>query len=217
VTDTSGFEHLRKLLGDLAGKRVLELGCGATSGSTTTTVALASAGATVIALDADPTRVDEARALATAAEVRVECRVGDLADLAFLRADSVDAVTSAGALAGLAELDRLFRQVQRVLRPGAPFAFTLPHPAALVVDKEEEPAGALPFAQPFLARSYFDASPIGAEGDVVHPHTIAAVFTSLVRAGFRVDVIAEPEPPRTARGPALVPDLVVWRARKEGA
>jgi SAM-dependent methyltransferase len=210
---TEDFRHLRKLLGDLAGKRVLELG----AGDGETTIALATAGATVISLDPDPDRVERARARAATAEVRVEVRVGDLADLAFLRADSVDGVVSPGALAGLAELDRLFRQVHRVLRPGGPFAFTLPHPAALTVGLDAEAEGALPLAQPFFARSYFDASPAIRGEARVEPHTIAEVFTGLTRAGYRVDVIGEPEPPRTARGQAIMPDLVVWRARKEGS
>jgi SAM-dependent methyltransferase len=210
---TGGFEHLRRLLGDLSGRRILVLGADPDA-----VVALAGAGATVIALDSEPTQADAARAALDRAELKAEVRSGPLADLAFLRADSVDAAVSVGALAQEAELDRLFRQVQRVLRPAAPFAFTLPHPLALVAGKEEEPPGSLPLAPPFLARSYFDPAPVERDdGEPVHPHTITTVFTGLVRAGYRVDVIGEPEPPRTASGSALVPELVVWRARKEGA
>lgn len=210
---TSGYEHLRRLLGDVGGRRVLVLGAEADA-----VVALARAGATVIAVDSEAPRADAARAALDRAELKAEVRTGPLADLAFLRADSVDAAVSVGALAHEAELDRLFRQVQRVLRPVAPFAFTLPHPLALVAGKEEEPPGSLPLAAPFIARSYFDPAPIAlGDEEPVHPHTITTVFTGLVRAGFRVDVIGEPEPPRTASGPALVPELVVWRGRKEGA
>jgi SAM-dependent methyltransferase len=207
-------EHLRRLLGDVAGKRVLVLGADAGA-----IVALARAGATGIGLDPDAVRVDATRAAVEREELKAEVRTGDLADLAFLRADSIDVVVSAGALARLGELDRLFRQVQRVLRPSAPFAFTLPHPGALVVGKEEEPVGSLPLAAPYVARAYFDPTPVAASegGDPIHPHTIESVFTGLVRAGFRIDVIGEPEPPRTPRGPALVPEIVVWRARKEGS
>jgi len=210
---TGGFEHLRKLLGEVAGRRVLVLGA-----DPDVVVALARAGATVIALDSGADRAAAARAAVEQAELKAELRSGPLADLAFLRADSVDAVVSTGALAHEAELDRLFRQVQRVLRPAAPFAFTLPHPLAFVAGTEEEPPGSLPLAAPFLARSYFDPAPVATEdGEPVHPHTVGTVFTGLVRAGYRVDVIGEPEPPRSATGPALVPELIVWRARKEGA
>jgi len=206
-------ERVRALAGELTGRRTLVLGAAPEA-----VIAVAAAGASAIAVDPDPSRVEAVRAALDHDELRADVRVGDLADLAFLRADSVDVALSVDALAGLDDLDRLFRQVQRVLRPGAPFAFSLPHPASFVVVTESEPSGALPFAGPAIARSYFDETPVGGAGEPArHPHTMASVFVGLTRAGWRVDALAEPEPPRTARGRPLVPDVVVWRARKEGS
>ena len=51
---------------------------------------------------------------------RVEWHQGDAADLAFLRADSIDLALAAGVVHEVEDLDRLFRQVHRVLRAGAP-------------------------------------------------------------------------------------------------
>ena len=96
-----------RLLGDVKGKRVLELGCGTAAAS----IAFARAGATAIAVDDSPERLARARLATEAEEVRVELRPGDLADLAFLRADSVDLVFSAGALGAVEDLNRVFRQV----------------------------------------------------------------------------------------------------------
>jgi len=199
---------LARLLGDVARKRVLELGCA----DGTRAVELARAGATVITVDPDPGAVLGTRRRAESAEVRVEVHTGDLADLAFLRGDSVDLAFAEGSLAGLADLDRLFRQVHRVLRAGASFAFSLPHPFAALVERESEPEGALPLSRPRLAGSYFDDDRPG--GAVPR---IADVFARLGRVGFHVDTILEPEPAPTARGRALVPQLVAWRARKVGA
>ena len=56
-------------------------------------------GATVIGIDESPASIADARAAAEAAEVKLELRAGDLADLAFLRADSMDMACSQGALA----------------------------------------------------------------------------------------------------------------------
>src|SRR6478735_2617833 len=100
-----------RLLGPVKGKRVLELGCGTGD----TAVRFAREGATVIGVDSSADRIAAARAAAEVAEVRLELRAGDLADLAFLRADSIDMAYSQGALAPVADLDRLFRQVHRVL------------------------------------------------------------------------------------------------------
>ena len=206
---SDGVFVLRKLLGEVAGKRILELGCG--NGSRA--VALARAGATVLAVDPSRTAVAETRELAELCEVRIEVHVGDFADLASWRGDSVDVAFAEGTLGELGDLGRVFRQVQRVLRAGAWFAFSLPHPFAFCVDADLEPDGSLPLARPYLARSYFETDAVNAQ----YPHQITAVFAALNRAGFRVDTISEPEPNATARGRALVPTDIIWRARKVGS
>ncbi len=192
-----------RLLGDLRAKRVLDLG----SGSGASAVAFAQQGAIVIALDATDAQISRARARAEEADVKVEWRTGDLADLAFLRAESIDAAFSAFAVAEVDDAARLFRQVQRVLKPNAPFVFSYAHPMSLCID-----------ASGVVARSYFDPGPIDVERDGdsvrIHVRDIGEVFTELGRAGFRVDTILEPRP---ATPGARVPDTIVWRARKEGA
>ena len=207
---------LRRMLGHVAGKRVLELGCG----SGDVAIGLALDGATVIAVDTSSDHIDAARASAQAAEVRLEFQQTDLADLAFLRADSVDLAFSDGALASGAYLDRVFRQVHRVLRTGGVFAFSLPHPMTLCAPSETTPEGALPLTRPALVRSYFDESPIeigeGTSMRVVYPHRTADILASLLRAGYKIDVLAEPEPARGAAGRSLTPDNIIWRAKKEG-
>src|SRR4029079_14859494 len=137
----------------------------------------------VITVDPDADAVLATRARAEAAEVRVEVHTGDPADLAFLRGDSADVADAQGALAALADLGRVLRQVQRVLRAGAWFAFSLPHPVTACVATEPEPDGSLPLARPFVDRSYFDDDV--APGATVHPHRIGDVFAQLGRVGFR--------------------------------
>jgi SAM-dependent methyltransferase len=202
---------LERLLGDTTRKRVLELGCGDGSRA----VALARHGATVITVDPSTEAVLATRRRAEGAEVRVEVHTGDLADLAFLRGDSVDVAYAEGSLATLTDLGRVFRQVQRVLRAGAWFAFSLPHPIAACVEVDTEPDGALPLARTHLTRSYFDDdAPVGGPPA---PHRTGDVFALLGRVGFRVDTLLEPEPPSTPHGRALLPDTLVWRARKVGS
>jgi SAM-dependent methyltransferase len=202
VNDAPTDQELR-LLGDLRGKRVLDLGCRDGRGA----VAFAQQGAIVIALDSTDAHVARARARAEQAEVKVEWRTGDLAELAFLRAESIDAAFSAYSVAQVDDTARLFRQVQRVLKPNAPFVFSYEHPMALCID-----AGGV------VTRSYFDPGPIDVERDGepvrVHVRDVGDVFTELGRAGFRVDTIVEPRPSTPG---ARIPDTIVWRARKEGA
>jgi SAM-dependent methyltransferase len=196
-------ERELRLVGTVSGKRVLDLGCGTGRAAIT----FAELGAIVIAVDGSRERVERARAQAEAGEVKVEFRQADLADLAFLRADSVDVVYSADAVGEVDDVPRLFRQVERVLRPHAGFVFTYDHPMGRCVG----PEGA-------VVRSYFDPGPVveARRGETVQlfTRTVSEVFTDLARAGLRTDTILEPRP----EGPgARVPTTIVWRARKEGS
>lgn len=204
-----------RLLGDLKGKRVLEIGCGGGQCS----VAFAKQGATAIGVDFSAEQLAFARRLCEAEEVRVDLRQGDMADLAFLRADSIDLVFSAFAFQYVEDLNRVFRQVHRVLKVGAPLVFSLPHPAYAMIDDEADP-------DLLIRRSYFDRSPIefkwgGFDFTAFH-HPFAELYMGLIRASYRVDLVLEPEP---AGGPhghlwrsamAYVPRTLIVRARKEG-
>lgn len=206
---------LRLLGHQMAGKRVVVLGSGAGAAAVT----LATAGAKVIAVDSAEEQLAHARRLAERAEVRIEIHRGDVADLAFLQADTVDAVVSIYVLGAVADIDRVFRQVHRVLRTEAPFVLSLPHPAYRAVDPAGDP--------PTVARRYFDRSPIpwkvGGEKGEDAPHTISDLVTGLIRANFRIDALLEPAPvsggpPSRYWTPAMgwVPSTLIIRARKQG-
>ena len=118
------------------------------------------------------------------------------------------------------DVDRVFRQVHRVLRPGCAFVFSYAHPMALTVGREGAAPGSLPLGAMEVRRSYFDVTPATViEGDEelrVYPRTIADVFAGLHRAGYRVDVLLEPEPLQTSDPGPQIPAVIIWRARKEG-
>jgi len=196
-----------RLLGNLEGKRVLELGCGGGG----TSVVMAKQGAKVIAVDESEDQLAHARRLSEREEVKVELHQADLAELAFVRADSIDVVVSIYALGGVEDLNRVFRQVHRVLKPEAHLLFSIPHPAFTMIDPNTDP--------PVLRRHYFDRSPDGAD----HPKTVSDLFTGLTRANFRVDTMLEPEPPLSGHRSRhwteamhWVPATLVIRARKQG-
>ncbi len=194
-------ESLLRLLGNVDDRRVLVLGVGRGHAITS----LAAKGARVIGVDPSASALDEARARCDEAEVRAELHQADLAELPFLRADTIEAALSAMALAGVGDLDRVFRQAHRVLRSEAPLVISLPHPAAAIGS----------------GRSYFDRqarawsaqpSPGAPLSAIEHPRTVGDVFTSLHRANFRVDVLDE----LASRPGAGTPATLVVRAKKEG-
>jgi len=209
--DIPGETELR-LLGDLKGKRVLDLGCGSGAGA----IAVAKQGAIAIAVDGSADNLAAAKRAGDENEVRIEFHQADLADLAFVRADTIDVVLSVWSLAHVEDLNRVFRQVHRVMKTNAPFVFSLPHPAYDMIDDDAEP--------PVVRRSYFDTAPVTNEdGSVDYPRATSEVITGLVRANFRVDWLLEPEPASGGHRSgfwretfAMVPRTLVIRARKEG-
>lgn len=205
-----------KLLGPLEGRRVLDLGCGTGRNA----VALAQLGAKVLAVDPDAGVLGAARERCDANEVRVELHQAELAELAFLRSDSIDAAISVMALAAVDDLARVLRQVHRVLKPEAPLACSVPHPAFAML----RPDAVDPLR---IERAYDDRTPLPwAVGDhevVDHPRTFADLFTAFQRANFRIDQVIEPTAPTPARPDATwadamrtVPAALVLRARKQG-
>lgn len=205
-----------RLCGDIAGRRVLDLGCGAGENAVT----MAGQGAHVIALDVSRAQLALGKRLAETAEVRVEWHESDAADLAFLRADSIDLALAAGVVHEIEDFDRVLRQVHRVLRPGSAFVFSHEHPMRLAVGRDGAGKDVLPLGRLEVRRSYFDPAPMivtyDDEAIQVWPRTIADVFSALHRAGYRVDALLEPEPVRSADPGPATPTAMIWRARKEG-
>jgi 2-polyprenyl-3-methyl-5-hydroxy-6-metoxy-1,4-benzoquinol methylase len=187
----------RRLLGDVSGMRILDLGAGAGHSA----IALAKQGARVVAIDANEGQVAVARAASEEAEVHVEVHHADLADLAFLHADIFDAVIAVHSLAAIADVGRVFRQTHRLLKTDRPLVLSLPHPTALML---EAPGSNT------LATSYTDTEPLGEGSYLTHRHGTGHIFTQLNRANYRVDTLFEP------RGDDLYPASVIFRARKIG-
>ena len=187
-----------RLCGDLAGKRVIELGVTGSGGSVTpNSVTAALAGAKAMALDPNPQAIASVRAAAERAEITVQCHQGELADLGFATSASVDLVVAAHTLAGVDDLPRLLRQVHRVLKPGAPFVVAMRHPVAAM------------FGGPDAASPQTATAAYGAESV-----TFTELYMAFERSNFRLDVVHELNDQRVRE--ALCPSVFVLRARKQG-
>ena len=205
-------ERSLRLLGNPEGRRVLVLG----TGFGHNVVALARQGAHVIGVDTDLANLEATRDLAESLEVRVELHQGDLAELAFDRADTIDIALSVFELGRVPDLDRVLRQVNRVLRTGSALTCSLPHPASLMLDD------AVP-GTPRVTRTYGEPSAIRIGETRVHPRGIAELFSAFGRANFRVDTLLEPVAEQRstpsefwAESMAKVPATLILRGRKDG-
>lgn len=183
----------RRLLGEVSGRRILDLGCGQGH----TAVGLALRGARVIAIDDDVSQLGAARSLAARHEVTIEFHQSRPAELAFLAADNVELAIAVTSLSFVQDLDRVFRQVHRVIGPGGHFVLSVPHPAALAADPTDADRA---------ITAWDDPGPVGDRWI----HTAESIVTSLTRANFAVDQLLE------RRDTALVPATLVVRARKLG-
>jgi SAM-dependent methyltransferase len=180
-----------RFLGDVRGRRVLEVGCGAGQCARW----LVSQGASVVGLDLSfrqlqhSRRIDEATGIAVPAVCATATAV-PLADACF------DLACSAfGALPFVADVDVVMREVARVLRPGGRWVFATTHPLRWVFPDDPSSSGMS------VVRPYFDRSPYvekdeqGRPSYVEHHHTMGDWVRAVVAAGFVVEDVVEPEWP----------------------
>ena len=177
-------ERLREadagLLGDVAGRRVLEVGCGAAMCSRW----LARHGARPVAFDVSAGMLRHARRLATATGIGVPLVEADAQYLPFARASFDVAFTAFGAVPFVTDSARVMREVARVLRPGGRWVFATTHPLRWIFPDDPGPAGLT------ADTSYFDRTPY-----VEHHRTLGDRVRELVAAGFRLVDLIEPEWP----------------------
>lgn len=117
-----GPEEVARLLEgtDLAGRRVLDIGCGV--GGIDLLLARDYGAASVVGIDVEPPLVEKARRLAAKHGLaeRIELRVVEPGPLPFPEA-AFDAVFSKDSLIHIEDKDALFAEVFRVCRPGGLF------------------------------------------------------------------------------------------------
>ncbi|MFI1193708.1 class I SAM-dependent methyltransferase [Micromonospora sp. NPDC020750] len=189
-------ESEARLLGDVAGQRVLEVGAGAAAVARW----LATAGARPVALDLSIGMLRHAAAAADRSGVRVPLVQADALALPFADAAFDTACTAFGAIPFVADSAAVMREVFRVLRPGGRWVFSVTHPMRWVFLDDPGQGGLT------AVHSYFDRSPYveqdesGAATYVEQHRTLGDRVRELVGAGFRLVDLVEPEWPEGHEG-----------------
>ncbi|WBB80094.1 class I SAM-dependent methyltransferase [Micromonospora sp. WMMD882] len=180
-----------RLLGDLAGRRILELGCGAASAARW----LAAQGARPVALDLSVGMLRHAAQAADRTGVRVPLTQADALALPFADAAFDTVCTAFGAVPFVADSAAVMREVARVLRPGGRWVFSVTHPMRWIFLDDPGEGGLT------AVHSYFDRSPYveqdehGVASYVEQHRTLGDRIRELVGAGFRLLDLVEPEWP----------------------
>jgi SAM-dependent methyltransferase len=180
-----------RLLGDVRGRRVLELGCGAAAGARW----LDGQGAEVVGLDLSAGMLRHASEASERTGVRVPLVQADALALPFRDAAFDVVCTAFGAVPFVADSGAVMREVARVLRPGGRWVFSITHPMRWIFWDEPDETG-------LVARnSYFDRTPYvevddgGVVSYVEQHRTLGDRVRELVAAGFELRDLVEPEWP----------------------
>jgi SAM-dependent methyltransferase len=180
------------LLGTVAGRDVLEVGCGAGQCARW----LTAQGARTVGIDLSIGMLRRGRLLAgrpgspRPALLQADARVLPFADRSF------DLACSAfGAVPFVADPGRLMGEVARVLRPGGRWVFAVTHPIRWAFPDDPGEYGLT------ASRSYFDRTPyVEEDGDgravyTEHHRTLGDRIRDLVAAGLVLDDLVEPQWP----------------------
>jgi SAM-dependent methyltransferase len=202
------------LLGDVAGRRVLEIGCG----SAPCARWLRSAGADVVAFDLSAGMLARAAELNRSTGITVPLVQAEAGALPFADGSLDLACSAYGGLPFVADAGAVLAEVTRVLRPGGRFVASVNHPMRWPFPDSPDPADLR------IVSSYFDRTPYvetGVDGRTVyveHHRTVGDWVRAVVGAGLVLDDLVEPEwtPGRTQnwgqwspeRG-ALVPGTLI--------
>jgi SAM-dependent methyltransferase len=185
-----------RLLGEVRGKRVLELGCGAAAGARW----LRGQGAEVVALDLSAGMLRQAVLAAGRSGVRVPLVQADALALPFADATFDIVCTAFGAVPFVADSGAVMHEVARVLRPGGPWVFSITHPMRWVFLDEPDERGLLAVNSYFDRRPYVEEDDAGVPTYVEQHRTLGDRVRELVAAGFRLRDLVEPEWPEGHEG-----------------
>ena len=193
-------EQQLRLLGDVRGKDVLELGCGAARWS----IALARAGARVVGLDVSPRRLQQARELVERASAKVKL-VEASAESVPYPDQSFDVIFCDIGAMSYADPYRTVPEAARLLRPGGQLTFSTESPIRMVLFSSR--TGRM-VARP--QRPYFQLHRVNL------PQTVEfqlpyGEWVRLFRAnGFEVERLIELPAPRNARSRFLTRQEIRW-------
>lgn len=197
---------LRAMLPDLAGRRVLDLGCGF---GWFARWARAEGAASVLGIDLSEKMI--ARARHDTSDPAVRYAITDL-ELLYLPAGEFDLAYSSLALHYVADFARLAGVVHRALAPGSAFVFSIEHPIFMAAPDARWQADA-DGRRIWPVRRYAvegeRRSDWLAPGVLKHHRTVATTLNDLMDAGFAIRRVAEfaPTAAQIAAEPALEEEL----------
>jgi ubiquinone/menaquinone biosynthesis C-methylase UbiE len=190
-----------RLLGDVAGRRVLDLACG----NGYLARKLARLGADVVGVDGSAALIDLAEQRQACDRLGIVYRVADAAHLGALENGTVDLVVCHMALMDIEDAAGAIREVARVLRYTGRFIASLSHPCFDVINASAWVVERMAFTTTVWRkvsryREVFQSSCPWRIGPATFHHTpayhrpLSWYFRAFRSAGLAVTALEEPEP-----------------------
>lgn len=180
-----------RLLGDVAGRRVLEVGAGAAQCSRW----LAAQGAHVVASDVAPGMLAAGRAIDAGRDRVVPLVAADARALPFASESFDVAFTAFGAVPFVPDAERVHREVARVLRPGGRWVLAVTHPVRWMFPDDPSEHGMTVRRPYFDRRPYVETDDGGAVAYAEYHRTMGDHVRELAAAGFVLEDLVEPDWP----------------------
>ena len=216
------------IIGDVRGRRTLELACGAAQNS----IALAKWGADATAIDMSGRQLARARELAAREGVALNLIQCDIERLAMLKDERFDLVVSCFGMEFLPDPAACLAESYRLLRDSGVLIISTVHPlTAFEWDSDEEALSVTDYFNPPV-EVWDEPTLDDSQKGLTFFRTVSEMFALLTSAGFRVEQVVEPMPydyadPRRSRAPyggsywesqrqrlSKVPFAIVYKARK---
>ena len=177
------------LLGDVTGRRVLEVGCGSAPCGRW----LRTAGADVVAFDVSAGMLAQAADLNRTTGIAVPLLQADVGALP-LASEAFDlAFSSYGALPFVTDARAALAEVARVLRPGGRFVASVNHPMRWPFPDSPDPEDLRIVSSYFDRTPYVEVDDAGEVSYVEHHRTVGDWVRAVVDAGLVVEDLIEPE------------------------
>lgn len=171
------FPAMTSLLPAVAGKRILDAGCGAGR----YVEYLLDREAEVVGVDVSESMIEQTR---HRVDNDATLHVADLTDsLAFASANEFDGIVSSLTLDYIEGWNQLFDEFSRIIQPNGFLVVSVRHPVPTTEGTEDS--------------NYFDVELIEPDYEAGVPYyrrPISQIFTPLLEAGFRLDAVVEPRP-----------------------
>jgi len=184
-------EAAARVLGDVRGRDVLEVGCGAAQCARW----LDSQGARAVGVDLSFRQLQHGRRIDADTGISVPTVCATATRLPFA-GGSFDVVFSAfGALQFVYDAQGAVAEVARVLRPGGSFAFSVTHPIRWSMPDDPGEEGLVVTSSYFDRTPYVEQDAAGAVRYAEHHRTLGDWVGILASCGFRITALLEPEWP----------------------